>query len=235
MRHAPFACLPPVLLCHGRFHPQLSYCVVQFLNKSPELIAPTIKYLSRYWPKTHAQKQVYMLNEMESIVSIIEYEDVQANTLPIFKLLSKCVCNPHFMVSERALSIWLSQDVLHDALKEDMDLYYPMIAEPIYRNGKRHWSGVVHDTNDRALEALRSLDPDLFDLHCTSAVGSAEDEQHEIMTTRGEKWAKIEAMARANALVSCSRGRRSVCAEACRLRARPCAFRGSERSLRSRS
>jgi len=127
------------------------------------------------------------------------------------------------MVSERALNIWLQQDVLHDALKEDIDRWYPMIAEPIYRNGKRHWSGVVHDTNDRALEALRSLDPDLFDLHCTAAVGSAEDEQLEVMATRDEKWAKVEEMARANALVSPRAERRDVRVPCTRMLSPPCA------------
>ena len=55
------------------------------------------------------------------------------------------------MVSERALNIWMSQDILLDALKEDVERFFPMVASPIYKNGKRHWSGVVHDTNDRAL------------------------------------------------------------------------------------
>ena len=68
----------------------------------------------------------------------------------------------------------------------------------IYRNSKRHWSGVVHDSNDRALQALRDVSEDLFAEYCTDEVTSAEDEQAAANATRAEKWARIQAMATAN-------------------------------------
>lgn len=40
------------------YHPQLAYCVVQFLEKDPSLTQPVIRSLLKYWPKTHSPKEV---------------------------------------------------------------------------------------------------------------------------------------------------------------------------------
>jgi len=40
------------------YHPQLAYCVVQFLEKDPSLTEPVVKGLLKYWPKTHSPKEV---------------------------------------------------------------------------------------------------------------------------------------------------------------------------------
>lgn len=40
------------------YHPQLAYCVVQFLDKDASLSEPVIRSLLKYWPKTHSPKEV---------------------------------------------------------------------------------------------------------------------------------------------------------------------------------
>ena len=40
------------------YHPQLAYCVVQFLEKDPSLTESVIKCLLKFWPKTHSPKEV---------------------------------------------------------------------------------------------------------------------------------------------------------------------------------
>ena len=42
------------------YHPQLAYCVVQFLEKDPSLTEPVIRALLKFWPKTHSPKEVYL-------------------------------------------------------------------------------------------------------------------------------------------------------------------------------
>jgi serine/threonine-protein phosphatase 2A regulatory subunit B' len=42
------------------YHPQLAYCVVQFLEKDPSLTEPVIRCLLKFWPKTHSPKEVRM-------------------------------------------------------------------------------------------------------------------------------------------------------------------------------
>lgn len=40
------------------YHPQLAYCVVQFLEKDPGLTESVVIGLLKYWPKVHSPKEV---------------------------------------------------------------------------------------------------------------------------------------------------------------------------------
>lgn len=56
------------------YHPQLAYCVVQFLEKDPSLTEPVIISLLKFWPKVHSPKEVchnfaeYFLSTVLSIL-----------------------------------------------------------------------------------------------------------------------------------------------------------------------
>lgn len=81
------------------YHPQLAYCVVQFLEKDPNLTEPVIKNLLKFWPKTHSPKEVMFLNELEEILDVIEPAEFQKVMDPLFRQLAKCVSSPHFQVT----------------------------------------------------------------------------------------------------------------------------------------
>merc|ERR1711974_44376 len=80
------------------YHPQLAYCVVQFLEKDPSLTEQVIMNLLRYWPKVHSPKEVMFLNELEEILDVIEPAEFQKVMVPLFNQLAKCVSSPHFQV-----------------------------------------------------------------------------------------------------------------------------------------
>ena len=44
------------------YHPQLSYCISQYVEKDPENIVITVNGLVRFWPWTNAAKQVSITN-----------------------------------------------------------------------------------------------------------------------------------------------------------------------------
>lgn len=81
------------------YHPQLAYCVVQFLEKDPSLTEEVIRNLLKFWPKTHSPKEVMFLNELEEILDVIEPAEFQKVMDPLFRQLAKCVSSPHFQVS----------------------------------------------------------------------------------------------------------------------------------------
>lgn len=180
------------------YHPQLAYCVSQFLSKAPDLVAHALKYLFKYWPKSAAQKQVHLLNQVEGIVGVIEDQEFNDVAPLVFAKLGNCIENTHFMVSERALAVW-NQEHMLDRMREVPDDLYHLVGPSIYRNSKRHWSGVVHDANDRALQALRDVSEELFEEYCSEDVVSAVEEQAAALSAREEKWARIHAMAQKNA------------------------------------
>eukprot|EP00732_Lithocolla_globosa_P003280 Lithocolla_globosa_v1_NODE_2556_length_1955_cov_492.368947.p1 type:complete len:257 gc:universal NODE_2556_length_1955_cov_492.368947:1362-592(-) len=88
------------------YHPQLAYCVVQFLEKDPALTQEVLGGLLKYWPKTNSPKEVMFLNEVEEILDVIEPDEFQKIMVPLFQQISRCVSSPHFQVAERALYYW---------------------------------------------------------------------------------------------------------------------------------
>lgn len=54
------------------YHPQLAYCVVQFLEKDPSLTEPVIRCLLKFWPKTHSPKEVslQLIFHAESLTAV---------------------------------------------------------------------------------------------------------------------------------------------------------------------
>ena len=80
------------------FHPQLAYCVVQFIEKDGSLAEPVIHGLLKYWPKTCSFKEVMFLNELEEILDMIEAEHFKHIMEPLFKQIARCLCSSHFQV-----------------------------------------------------------------------------------------------------------------------------------------
>ncbi|XP_069812811.1 serine/threonine-protein phosphatase 2A 56 kDa regulatory subunit delta isoform-like [Dendropsophus ebraccatus] len=78
------------------YHPQLAYCVVQFLEKDSTLTEPVISGLLRFWPRTHSPKEVMFLNELEEILDVMEPSEFTKIMEPLFRQLAQCVSSPHF-------------------------------------------------------------------------------------------------------------------------------------------
>lgn len=46
------------------YHPQLSYCISQFVEKDPDTIVPIVQGLARFWPWNCPSKQVILFIEL---------------------------------------------------------------------------------------------------------------------------------------------------------------------------
>ena len=53
------------------YHPQLAYCVVQFLEKEPPLTEQVVKGLFKLWPKTNSAKEVLLCTLVVLGVSVV--------------------------------------------------------------------------------------------------------------------------------------------------------------------
>jgi len=53
------------------YHPQLCYCIVQFVEKDERLSEIVMQHLLKWWPHVNSQKQVLFLGEIEEIVEIM--------------------------------------------------------------------------------------------------------------------------------------------------------------------
>uniref|UniRef100_A0A672KMJ5 Serine/threonine protein phosphatase 2A regulatory subunit n=1 Tax=Sinocyclocheilus grahami TaxID=75366 RepID=A0A672KMJ5_SINGR len=171
------------------YHPQLAYCVVQFLEKDSTLTEPVVMALLKYWPKTHSPKEVMFLNELEEILDVIEPSEFVKVMEPLFRQLAKCVSSPHFQVAERALYYWNNEYIM-SLISDNAARILPIMFPSLYRNSKTHWNKTIHGLIYNALKLFMEMNQKLFD-DCT--------QQEKVKwKEREEAWIKIENLAKSN-------------------------------------
>ncbi|XP_068619419.1 serine/threonine-protein phosphatase 2A 56 kDa regulatory subunit gamma isoform-like isoform X1 [Battus philenor] len=178
------------------YHPQLAYCVVQFLEKDPSLTQPVVRALLKYWPKTHSPKEVMFLNEMEEILDVIEPAEFQKIMDPLFRQLAKCVSSPHFQVAERALYYWNNEYIM-SLISDNATHILPIMFPSLYRNTKSHWNKTIHGLVYNALKLFMEMNQKLFD-ECTQQYKQEKQKERERLLHREELWQRVEARAAAN-------------------------------------
>ncbi|CAH0550067.1 unnamed protein product [Brassicogethes aeneus] len=175
------------------YHPQLAYCVVQFLEKDPSLTQDVIKNLLKYWPKTHSPKEVMFLNELEEILDVIEPAEFQKVMVPLFRQLAKCVSSPHFQVAERALYYWNNEYVM-SLVSENAAQILPIMFPSLYKNSKSHWNKTIHGLIYNALKLFMEMNQKLFD-ECTQQFRHERQLERERQHQRQELWVRVENLA----------------------------------------
>ncbi|CAH0728102.1 unnamed protein product, partial [Brenthis ino] len=178
------------------YHPQLAYCVVQFLEKDPSLTQPVVRALLKYWPKTHSPKEVMFLNEMEEILDVIEPAEFQKIMDPLFRQLAKCVSSPHFQVAERALYYWNNEYIM-SLMADNAAHVLPLMFPALYRNTKSHWNKTIHGLVYNALKLFMEMNQKLFD-ECTQQYKQEKHKERERLMQREELWQKLEERAAGN-------------------------------------
>ncbi|XP_060571324.1 serine/threonine-protein phosphatase 2A 56 kDa regulatory subunit gamma isoform-like isoform X3 [Ruditapes philippinarum] len=181
------------------YHPQLAYCVVQFLEKDPSLTEPVIMALLKFWPKVHSPKEVMFLNELEEILDVIEPAEFTKVMVPLFKQLAKCVSSPHFQVAERALYFWNNEYIL-SLISDNAATILPITFPALYKT-KEHWNKTIHGLIYNALKLFMEMNQKLFD-DCTQQYKTERQKEKEKMKSREETWCKIQNLAKGNPQVS---------------------------------
>ncbi|KAH9517629.1 Serine/threonine-protein phosphatase 2A 56 kDa regulatory subunit gamma isoform [Dermatophagoides farinae] len=178
------------------YHPQLAYCVVQFLEKDPSLTEPVIKSLLKYWPKVHSPKEVMFLNELEEILDVIEPAEFQKVMIPLFKQLAKCVSSPHFQVAERALYYWNNEYIV-TLMSDNIQVILPIMFSALFRNAKSHWNRTIHGLIYNAQKLFMEMNQMLFH-QCLCSFKAEKQKQKLKMKERKEAWLKIDDLAKQN-------------------------------------
>lgn len=176
------------------YHPQLAYCVVQFLEKDPSLTQPVIKCLLKFWPKTHSPKEVMFLNELEEILDVIEPAEFQKVMDPLFRQIAKCVSSPHFQVAERALYYWNNEYIM-SLISENSKVILPIMFPALHENSKSHWNKTIHGLIYNAIKLFMEMNQKLFD-ECHRKYKAEQQYEPEKLNRREELWQQVENLAR---------------------------------------
>jgi len=135
------------------YHPQLAYCIVQFLEKDASLTEEVVLGLLRYWPKVNSTKEVMFLNEVEDIFEVMDPGEFAKVQEPLFHQLAKSVASPHFQVAERALYFW-NNEYFCNLVSDNVDVILPIMFAPLYENSKGHWNRYALNPPAPRMESL---------------------------------------------------------------------------------
>lgn len=124
------------------YHPQLAYCVVQFLEKDPVLAEDVVLGLLKYWPKVNSPKEVMYLSEMEEVLDVIDPNEFRKIMVPLFHQLARCINSQHFQVAERALYYWNNEYIVN-LMSDNLSTILPIVFPVLFSNSKQHWNRFV--------------------------------------------------------------------------------------------
>ncbi|KAJ7452497.1 protein phosphatase PP2A0 B subunit gamma isoform [Mycena galericulata] len=179
------------------YHPQLAYCVVQFLEKDPALAEDVMMGLLKYWPKVNSPKEVMYLNEVEEVLDVTDPVEFQKIQVPLFQQLARCINSQHFQVAERALLYWNNEYVVN-LMSDNLAVILPIVFPALYTNSKSHWNRTIHGMVYNALKLFMEINPDLFD-ESMHQYKQRKIEEQEHAVHRYNAWQKMREVALQNA------------------------------------
>lgn len=175
------------------YHPQLAYCVVQFLEKDPALTEEVVLGLLRYWPKVNSPKEVMFLNEVEEILDVIEHNEFIKIMQPLFVQLARCINSAHFQVAERALYYWNNEYIVN-LMGEHISIILPIVFPALYQNSKTHWNRTIHGMVYNALKLFMEINQQVFE-ECQNSYRAQRKAESERAIERYDEWLRLREQA----------------------------------------
>ncbi|KAL8872875.1 MAG: hypothetical protein Q9174_001570 [Haloplaca sp. 1 TL-2023] len=175
------------------YHPQLAYCIVQFLEKDAALTEEVVLGLLRYWPKVNSTKEVMFLNEVEDIFEVMDPAEFAKVQEPLFNQLAKSVASPHFQVAERALYFW-NNEYFCNLISDNVEVILPIMFAPLYENSKGHWNRTIHGMVYNAMKLFMEINPQLFD-ECSHDYTEMQNTAEQRQQARKMKWDQLAQQA----------------------------------------
>ncbi|KAH3660504.1 hypothetical protein OGAPHI_007090 [Ogataea philodendri] len=198
--------------CLSLYHPQLAYCILQFLEKDPSLTEEVIMGLLRYWPKINSPKELMFLNEIEDIFEIIDSQEFQRIEIPLFAQLSKCISSPHFQVSEKVLCYFNNEyfvslvtenaenilpiifPALFDLAQPELDAIEQQQQQPAMEftyDEPNNWNRTISSLAYNALKLFMDTNPIVYDRCCILYEEQTKEEKSQ-KDLRTQHWKKLE-------------------------------------------
>lgn len=173
------------------YHPQLAYCIVQFILKDPSLTEVVIKSLLRFWPRVHSPKEVMYLNELEEIMDVLEPDDFwfQKVMLLLFQRIAMSIASPHFQVAERALCMWNNVTIIK-LITANASSIIPIIF-PALNHSKEHWNKSIHTLMYNAVKVTMEMNMVVFE-ECTQTYKNKMHVHKEKGYEREQMWKRIQ-------------------------------------------
>jgi serine/threonine-protein phosphatase 2A regulatory subunit B' len=182
------------------YHQQLSYCILQYVEKDVDTAIPILNGFFKFWPWSCSSKQVLFLAELEEILEYLGTDQLSKISNTLYSNLARFLDSDHFQVVERTLFLWNNEHLVGSGCLSRLNAHrvLPIIFGSLYKNSSGHWNATVEGLAQNVLKMYMEHDFDLYD-KCMAEYAQKEEEakkRHEAISNR---WAQIEAMAQDNA------------------------------------
>jgi len=185
--------------CVGLYHQQMSYCIIQYVEKDADTATPILNGFFKCWPWSCSGKQVLFLNELEEILELLGADQLNQISKTLFTNLARCLDSDHFQVVERALFLWNNEHLVNSGCLSRLNAQtvLPIIYGPLYKNSSGHWNATVEGLAQNVLKMYMEYDLVLYD-QCTTAYFKDEEEAKKKIQAIADRWREIEQMAAEN-------------------------------------
>ena len=182
--------------CVALYHQQLSYCIIQYVEKDADTATPILNGFFKCWPWSCSGKQVMFLNELEEILELLGADQLSQVSTMLFTNLARCLDSDHFQVVERALFLWNNEHLVNSGCLSRLNAHtvLPIIYGPLYKNSSGHWNATVEGLAQNVLKMYMEYDLALYD-KCTAAYFREEEEAKKRLEALSSKWNEIEQAA----------------------------------------
>ncbi|KAF5482086.1 hypothetical protein F2P56_002681 [Juglans regia] len=177
----------------GIYHQQLTYCVVQFIDKDPKLASTVIKGLLKYWPVTNSQKELMFISELEEILEMTSMAEFQKIMVPLFRRLGCCLNSSHYQVAERAHLLWNNEHILNH-VSHNRQVILPLVFSALERNTKNHWNQAVLNLTLNLRRMLSEMDEELV-IACQRKLEEEDSRLSAAAEKRRLTWERLEIAA----------------------------------------
>lgn len=179
--------------CYGLYNQQLTYCIIQFLEKDSKLADSIIRGVLKVWPVTNSHKEVLLVGELEEVLELTQATEFQRCMVPLFRQISRSLNSSHFQVAERALLLWNNEHVM-SLVAQNRRVILPLIFSALERNSTAHWNQAVHGLTQNVRKVFQELDSELFQ-ECSKAYEEEESKAKSRDEQRNAVWKRLEAAA----------------------------------------
>jgi serine/threonine-protein phosphatase 2A regulatory subunit B' len=186
--------------CVSMYHQQLSYCIIQFVEKDVRLADTVIRGLLKYWPVTNSGKEVMFLSELEEVLEATQAVEFQKCAVGLFRQIARCLTSLHFQVAERALFLW-NNDHIRNLIIQNSKVILPIIFPALEKNARGHWNQAVQSLTLNVRKIFSEADQTLFD-ECMIKFQEDESKEREKQEKRESSWKKLEDVAVASTFIS---------------------------------
>ncbi|KAJ7978847.1 Serine/threonine protein phosphatase 2A regulatory subunit [Quillaja saponaria] len=174
----------------GIYHQQLTYCVVQFIDKDRKLASTVIKGLLKYWPVTNSQKELMFISELEEVLEMASMVEFQMIMVPLFRRIGCCLNSSHHQVAERAHLLWNNEHVLN-LITHNRQVILPLVFPSLARNTQNHWNQAVLNLSLNVKRIFCEMDEELV-LACQCKLEEEDSKSNAVAERRRLVWERLE-------------------------------------------